>query len=73
MKHLLKCSDGPCVTRGNIVKYDIRLHNRTIHRKIGKFTLKSEALAGLHLDLSEVVTCGPKINTVNGLKRNYMP
>jgi len=30
-----------------IVKYDIRSYNRTIHRKIGKFTLKSEALAGL--------------------------
>ena len=32
-----------------IVKYDIRSYNRTIHRKIGKFTLKSEALAGLML------------------------
>jgi len=30
-----------------IVKHDIRSYNRTIPRKIGKFTLKSVALAGL--------------------------
>jgi len=30
-----------------IVKYDIRSYNRTIHHKIGKFTLKLEALADL--------------------------
>jgi len=42
-----------------IVKYDIRLYNRTIYCKIGKFTLKTEALAGLQ-QVSVKATCQTK-------------
>jgi len=40
-----------------IVKYHIRSYNRTIHLKIGKFTLKSEALAGLHYKQTDATEC----------------